>query len=70
VATTDPALLANGTHPGWWLVAGCGLLIVALGFLTTTRWALDTATATAARLCEDEPSPSRTALEERIPVRA
>jgi MFS family permease len=55
VATTDPQSLATGTHPGWWLVAGCGVLIVVLGFLTTTRWALDTATATAARLCEDEP---------------
>ena len=30
-------------------------MIVALGLLTTTRWALDTATATAARLCEDDP---------------
>jgi EmrB/QacA subfamily drug resistance transporter len=55
VATSDPAVLATGTHPGWWLVAGCGLLIVVLGFLTTTRWALDTATATAARLCADDP---------------
>jgi EmrB/QacA subfamily drug resistance transporter len=55
VATTDPAVLATGTHPGWWLVAGCGALIVVLGLVTTTRWALGTATATAARLCEDEP---------------
>ncbi len=59
VATTDPAVLATGTHPGWWLVAGCGLLIVVLGLVTTTRWALDTATATAARLCEDEPPPAQ-----------
>jgi hypothetical protein len=55
VATTDPAVLATGTHPGWWLVAGCGVLVVVLGLLTTTSWALDTATATAARLCADDP---------------
>jgi hypothetical protein len=58
VATTDPQSLATGTHPGWWLVAGCGLLIVALGLVTTTRWALGTATATAAGLREEEPPPS------------
>jgi EmrB/QacA subfamily drug resistance transporter len=59
VATTDPAVLATGTHPGWWLVAGCGVLIVVLGLVTTTRWALHTATATAARLCGEEPFPAR-----------
>jgi EmrB/QacA subfamily drug resistance transporter len=53
VATSNPAVLATGTHPGWWLVAGCGLLIVILGVLTTSPWALDTATATAARLCDE-----------------
>ena len=58
VATTDPAVLATGTHPGWWLIAGCGTLIVVLGLVTTTRWALDTATATATRLCEDDPPPT------------
>jgi len=59
VATTDPAVLATGTHPGWRLIVGCGALIVVLGLVTTTRWALDTATATAARLCEDDPPPTR-----------
>src|ERR1039458_222968 len=44
-------------------VVGCGLLIVVLGLLTTTRWALRTATATAARLCGEEPPP-----EESPPV--
>src|ERR1039458_3984812 len=62
-ATTDRLRLATASHPGWWLVAGCGLLIVVLGLLTTTRWALRTATATAARLCGEEPPP-----EESPPV--
>ena len=56
VATSNRAVLATGTHPGWWLVAGCGLLIVILGVLTTSRWALDTATVTAARLCNEATS--------------
>jgi hypothetical protein len=65
-------VLATGTRPGWWLVTGCGLLIVALGFLTTTRWALDTATATAARLCEDgtaEQSPAPIDAEQPVAAR-
>jgi EmrB/QacA subfamily drug resistance transporter len=51
--TTSRLGLATASHPGWWIVAGCGLLIVALGILTTTPWALGTATATAARLGEE-----------------
>jgi EmrB/QacA subfamily drug resistance transporter len=54
--TTNRLELAVASHPGWWIVGGCGALIVALGLLTTSRWALDTATKTAARLC-DEPRP-------------
>jgi EmrB/QacA subfamily drug resistance transporter len=49
-AAGDPARLAAASHPGWWIVAGCGLLIVVLGVLSTSRWALQTAAVTAARL--------------------
>jgi EmrB/QacA subfamily drug resistance transporter len=59
-STTSRLGLATASHPGWWIVAGCGLLIVALGILTTTPWALGTATATAARLRE-EPLTARAA---------
>ncbi len=34
---------AEATHPGWWVVAVLGTAILALGFLTTTPWAEDTA---------------------------
>jgi EmrB/QacA subfamily drug resistance transporter len=37
-------------HTGWWIIAGCGTLIVALGLLTTTRWALATAAAPISEL--------------------
>jgi EmrB/QacA subfamily drug resistance transporter len=57
-ATADRLRLATASHPGWWLVAGCGLLIVALGLVTTSPWALRTATATATRLCGEEPLPA------------
>jgi len=66
VTTTGSKSLAGASHPGWWLVAGCGLLIVVLGLVTTTRWALDTATATAARLCEDEPLPAQIDAERPV----
>jgi EmrB/QacA subfamily drug resistance transporter len=55
--TAFPLDLALASHPGWWIVGGCGALIVVLGLLTTSRWALGTATRTAARLCE-EPYPA------------
>jgi EmrB/QacA subfamily drug resistance transporter len=69
-ATTDRLRLATASHPGWWLVAGCGLLIVVLGLVTTTRWALRTATATAARLCGEEPSPVQRRAERSLPLPA
>ena len=44
---------AEATRPGWWIVAALGLAVAALGYLTTTGWARETARHTAARL--DEP---------------
>jgi EmrB/QacA subfamily drug resistance transporter len=41
---------AVATHPAWWLVAGCGGLVVVIGLLTTTAWARRTAERTAAAL--------------------
>lgn len=38
------------THPGWWIIAVLGLMIAALGYLTTTSWACETAQQTAKRL--------------------
>jgi MFS family permease len=43
---------AQATQPAWWIVAGLGLTITALGFLTTTGWAHGTARRTAERLAE------------------
>jgi EmrB/QacA subfamily drug resistance transporter len=46
---------AEATRPGWWIVAALGLAVAALGYLTTSGWARDTARRTAERLGEHEP---------------
>jgi EmrB/QacA subfamily drug resistance transporter len=48
-AAFGPAF-ATATHPTWWIVAGLAGLVLVLGILTTTPWALETARRTAARL--------------------
>jgi EmrB/QacA subfamily drug resistance transporter len=37
---------ALATHAGWWVITGCGVVIAALGLLTTTPWARATAERT------------------------
>jgi EmrB/QacA subfamily drug resistance transporter len=44
------ATFASASHVGWWVLAGCGVVVFLLGWLTTGRWALATAARTAARL--------------------
>ena len=44
---------ATATHPGWAIIAGLELLILVLGALTSTAWALRTARRTASRLALD-----------------
>jgi MFS family permease len=48
---------ARDTHPGWWIVAALGLLVAALGYLTTTRWAHRSARQAAARLQDPDGEP-------------
>jgi EmrB/QacA subfamily drug resistance transporter len=45
---------AAATRPGWWIVAALGLVVAALGYLTTTAWARGTARRTAERLEEPD----------------
>jgi hypothetical protein len=35
----DQQPLAIPRHPGWWLSVACGLLVIALGFASTTAYA-------------------------------
>ena len=42
--------IADASHAGWWIVAGCGTAIVALALLSTGAWARGTAARAAALL--------------------
>src|SRR5271166_12296 len=50
-ATFGPEL-ASASHAAWWLITAWGAAVVALGALTTGRWARATARRTAALLAE------------------
>jgi EmrB/QacA subfamily drug resistance transporter len=43
--TGSPAELASAAHAGWWIVAGCGALVLALAVASTSRPALRSAAA-------------------------
>jgi EmrB/QacA subfamily drug resistance transporter len=42
--------LASASHPGWWMLAACGGVVLVLGFLATTGRATASARRTAAEL--------------------
>jgi len=44
----------SASHVGWWIITGCGLLVLAVGILTSGRWARQTAARTADRLMSEE----------------
>ncbi|MEZ3179849.1 MFS transporter [Streptomyces pimonensis] len=48
----------TAARPGWWILAGCGLAVLAVGALTSGRWARGTAERTAERLESTEMSRS------------
>jgi EmrB/QacA subfamily drug resistance transporter len=41
---------AEASHVGWWIIAGCGAMVLVLGLLTSGRWANRTAARTASLL--------------------
>jgi EmrB/QacA subfamily drug resistance transporter len=61
---TEAAGFVAASHPAWFVLAGCGVIVFLLGLVTTTRWALGTAARTAALLTpsggsqEQDPPPS------------
>jgi MFS family permease len=42
--------LASASHLGWWILVGCGGMVLVLGVVATSRWALETARRTAVAL--------------------
>jgi EmrB/QacA subfamily drug resistance transporter len=55
-AVTAAGRFAAASHPGWWLLTGCGVAVVALGLVSTTPLALRTAGAVAGRAASMESS--------------
>lgn len=51
---TNPTDFVHTGRTAWWLIAGCGALILLIGTLTTGRWAQSTAQRTAKRLAVEE----------------
>jgi EmrB/QacA subfamily drug resistance transporter len=52
------------SHAAWWIVAGCSAVVVALGLVVSSAWALATAERAAARLGtgdvgQESPAPAR-----------
>ncbi|MDT0449512.1 MFS transporter [Streptomyces hesseae] len=57
------ATAATGTGDiGWWIITGCGLAVLALGTITTGRWAARTAEHAAAGLDHNDPDRTRTSV--------
>jgi hypothetical protein len=46
--------LPAASHIGWWIIAGCEIVIFCLGLLTTGRWARRTAVTTMTQLAPEE----------------
>ena len=46
VAGASGARFTEASHLAWALMAGCGLIVLVLGLVSTSRWALDTAART------------------------
>ena len=45
----------SASHVGWWIIAGCGAVVLAVGLLTSGRWARRTADRTAAMFAPESP---------------
>ncbi|MGW2324976.1 MFS transporter [Streptomyces sp. NPDC001700] len=50
------AAFVDAARPAWWIIAGCGAVILLLGALTTGRWALATTKRAAALFEEGGPT--------------
>jgi EmrB/QacA subfamily drug resistance transporter len=44
----------EASRAGWWIIVGCGAVVLVLGTITTGRWARGTAERTATRLTVDD----------------
>jgi EmrB/QacA subfamily drug resistance transporter len=60
VATSLGQSFAAAMHASWWIMVGLGVIVLAVGFVSTTSWARETARQTAERFREPRaPAPAR-----------
>jgi MFS family permease len=58
IIATGSAGFVHASHAAWAVVAGCGVMVIVLGMVSTGRWALATAERNGARLAADmSPAP-------------
>jgi apolipoprotein N-acyltransferase len=50
VSSSVSSGFAEATHAGWWVLAACGLVVLVLGVVATSRRALESAQRTAREL--------------------
>jgi EmrB/QacA subfamily drug resistance transporter len=53
-AHVNPAAFIDAGRTGWWIIAGCGAIVLVAGTLTSGQWAQATARRTASRLTAEE----------------
>jgi MFS family permease len=53
IIAASPAAFVHASHAAWAVVAGCGVIVIVLGMISTGRWALATAERNGARLAID-----------------
>jgi hypothetical protein len=58
IIAASSAGFVRASHAAWAVVAGCGVMVMLLGMVSTGRWALATAERNGARLATDmSPAP-------------
>src|ERR1017187_4258824 len=58
IISDSSAGFVHASHAAWAVVAGCGVMVIVLGIVSTGRWALATAERNGARLATDmNPAP-------------
>lgn len=53
VSRTNGSDFATATHPIWWAETGCGLLVLVLGWASSTRWGQASASTVASLITTD-----------------
>jgi EmrB/QacA subfamily drug resistance transporter len=59
---TQRAAFIEASRPAWWIMTGCGALVLLLGALTSGRWARATAERTAERFESPQPAPEKASI--------